>query len=105
MGKVVAEDDQFSKLLANLQANGVPMRQSVPTDAGQSRFEQADLDFLIRELAPYIGPMARVLVKRSARRAQTWSQLCEALANEIPEGAERKRFIGVTAHAPKLKPL
>jgi serine/threonine protein kinase len=57
------------------------------------RFEPAGLERLTRELANYVGPMARVLVNRAAKKAHTWKQLYDALALEIEEPAERKRFL------------
>lgn len=57
------------------------------------RFDPDALDRLTRELAAYVGPMARVLVTRAAKKAQSWKQLHEALATEVPEGPERKKFL------------
>jgi eukaryotic-like serine/threonine-protein kinase len=56
-------------------------------------FEPAGMERLTRELANYVGPMARVLVNRAARKAHGWRQLYDALALEIEEPAERKRFL------------
>jgi len=42
--------------------------------------------------------MARVLVNRAAKKAQSWNQLYEVLALEIEEPAERKQFL---SHRPR----
>ena len=57
------------------------------------RFEAEGLDRLSQALAVYVGPVARVLVNRAAQRAQTWKQLYDTLAEEVPSGEERKRFL------------
>jgi len=45
-----------------------------------------------QHLSEYIGPLARVLVKKRASKAQTLIELCEHLAEEIESPTERKRF-------------
>jgi len=57
------------------------------------RFEADALDGLAKELAVYVGPVARVLVSRAAKKTQTWKQLYDALAEEVPAGSERQRFL------------
>jgi serine/threonine-protein kinase len=57
------------------------------------RFDPERLEKLTRELASFVGPVAKVLVSRAAKKAQTWKQLYDALAPEVPEGAERKQFL------------
>ena len=44
-------------------------------------------------LSQSLGPVARALVKRAARSANTPWELFSALANELPEGPERERFL------------
>ena len=43
--------------------------------------------------ARHIGPMARVLVRREARSADSPESLCRALAGHIDKPAERLRFL------------
>ena len=40
-------------------------------------FDSEGLERLVRELAPYLGPMAKVVVKRAAAKASSWKQLYE----------------------------
>jgi serine/threonine protein kinase len=46
-----------------------------------------------RELAVYIGPLAKVLVNRAAKRSQNVRQLYETVAAEIPAAADREKFL------------
>jgi serine/threonine-protein kinase len=57
------------------------------------RFEPAELERVKKELAAHVGPMARILVERAARKAASLQQLYELLSVEVPEGAERKKFL------------
>jgi serine/threonine protein kinase len=56
-------------------------------------FEPAIMERLTQALAPYLGPIAKVLVTRAARRARTINELQEALATEIPSADDRRRFL------------
>jgi hypothetical protein len=44
--------------------------------------------------ARYIGPMAKVLVRRESRTANSLETLCRALASHIDKDSERQRFMG-----------
>jgi serine/threonine-protein kinase len=60
---------------------------------GPGTFDQATLDRLMQALATQLGPIAKVLVTRAARRAQSLNELQEALAAEIPAPDDRRRFL------------
>jgi serine/threonine-protein kinase len=51
------------------------------------------LDRLVQALAPHLGPIAKVLVNRAARRVATMKELHEALAAEIPSEDDRRKFL------------
>jgi serine/threonine-protein kinase len=57
------------------------------------RFDSLGLERVTHELAAHVGPMARVLVNRAAKRAETWRDLYDMLAAEVPAGEERRRFL------------
>jgi serine/threonine protein kinase len=57
------------------------------------RFDASELEQVKRELAVYLGPMARIMADRAAKKANNWQQLYEILAAELPEGEERKKFL------------
>jgi hypothetical protein len=46
-----------------------------------------------RALAVSIGPIADVVVRRTAQRTKTIAELCETVAREIPTDADRARFL------------
>ncbi|WP_418317513.1 serine/threonine-protein kinase [Piscinibacter sakaiensis] len=46
-----------------------------------------------RALASVVGPMARVMVRRAARQAQDLAGVCETLAAQIDNPADRARFL------------
>jgi serine/threonine-protein kinase len=52
-----------------------------------------DLHRAEQALALALGPVARTLVKRAARNANTPWELFASLAAELPEGPERERFL------------
>ncbi len=56
-------------------------------------FDPVGLERVRKELAKHIGPMAKVLVDRAAKRSRTWQDLYSQLATEIPAGKDRDRFL------------
>ena len=46
-----------------------------------------------RRLAAYIGPLARVIVRRAAESAGSVGELCSAIAEAIPDAADRASFL------------
>ena len=76
-------------------ATPTPATGGTPPATSQSspRFEAARLERLTPLLASFVGPMAKVLVNRAAKKAENWKKLCEALAQEVPAGSERKQFL------------
>lgn len=46
-----------------------------------------------RALAVSIGPIAEVVVRRTAQKTKTVAELCETVAREIPADADRARFL------------
>ena len=56
-------------------------------------FTPQTVDRLSRELAPYLGPIANVIVRRAAQRCASLDELCETVAREIVSDADRARFL------------
>lgn len=46
-----------------------------------------------KNLAVFVGPMAKVLVNRAAKNARTLAELYEALASEIAKPSDREKFL------------
>jgi eukaryotic-like serine/threonine-protein kinase len=68
--------------------------RNTPVSGSQSiSFDPLGLERLRKDLAEHIGPMAKILVERAARRAKTWPELYAQLAPEIPAGKRRERFL------------
>lgn len=77
-------------ILASMQK---PSSDDRPHAREANRFDATALERVTRELAKYVGPVARVIVDRRAKTATGWGELYELLAAEIPDAAERKRFL------------
>jgi len=58
----------------------------------RTSWDPALMDRAKRELARHIGPMAQIIVDRAARKAHCPRQLWDALADEIPDPADRESF-------------
>jgi serine/threonine protein kinase len=63
------------------------------TAAAAVRFPPEVLERVERRLSQYLGPVARVVVKRAAVKARDESELYLLLADEIENPAEKKAFI------------
>ena len=55
--------------------------------------DPALLDELSKRLAVYVGPIARVLVKRAAPKASSLDDLYKSLAGEIDSAEDREKFM------------
>jgi eukaryotic-like serine/threonine-protein kinase len=65
-----------------------------PSSGSQPRiFDPHELDRISKELAQHIGPFAKELVKRAAKKATNWQELYAELAPEVPAGKLRERFL------------
>ena len=51
------------------------------------------IDQISKDLAQYVGPIARVLVKKAAKRCSTTRDIYEAVAIEIESLADRQKFL------------
>lgn len=71
--------------------SGTPRPGSDP--ARPSKFQPAELDSVSRELAAYIGPIAKVVVKRAANRCSSVDELYSVVAGEIDTDKDRARFL------------
>ncbi len=72
--------------------SGTPRPSSDPARPS-SKFQPSELDSVSRELAAYIGPIAKVVVKRAADRCSSVDELYSVVAGEIDTEKDRKRFL------------
>ena len=80
--------DSPSHAPADASAPGVPETQAVGVD-----IKSEDLDHAAARLARYVGPIAAVLTKRTARRAASLRALYLLLADHVESKADRARFL------------
>ncbi len=64
-----------------------------PTDSFAGALPAALLAAEEGRLARYIGPLARVIVRRAAESARSVGELCNAIAAAIPDPADRASFL------------
>ena len=65
----------------------------VKSDTGSKSWDPAGLENVRKNLAVYVGPMAKVLVSRAAKNARSLEDLYRALATEIESPADREKFL------------
>lgn len=63
------------------------------SDIGTGNWNKDTLDSLERSLARYVGPLARVLVRKQSRAVNSIEELVSSLAGHIPTDIERTQFI------------
>jgi serine/threonine-protein kinase len=73
-------------------AGGASPRPS--SDPGRTwKLQPGELDSVSRELAAFIGPIAKVVVKRAADRCASVDELYALVAGEIDTEKDRVRFL------------
>jgi serine/threonine protein kinase len=82
-----------SRPVSQPPSGGRPKLTEPATAGAVSRFSPEVLARAERRLAPYLGAVSRVLVKRAAMKARDQSELYLLLADEIENPAEKKTFI------------
>jgi hypothetical protein len=65
----------------------------LPASAPLPPLDPALLQTVKKQLAAYLGPIAGVMVDRTAKKVHTKQELVEALAAEIPSKADRDKFL------------
>ena len=69
-----------------------PSREPSEAEAG-TEWHPDVIERAGRHLAPHVGPIAPLLVRKAAKQANTESELYTQLAVAIPHAAERERFL------------
>jgi hypothetical protein len=92
-------EPHYARLCAYLktQLAAEPVRQALPAiapaaGAAAHAFESSQLLHIERQLAGYIGPLAKHLVKTAAARATGVDELVGRLATELDTESERREF-------------
>lgn len=74
-------------------STGVPTGTGI-TGEPPAHFDAAELAQVEAALARHVGPMAKVMVRRTARQAHDIAELYAALAEQITSGTAREAFLG-----------
>jgi hypothetical protein len=85
--------DACGDILPDAPAPAPPPVPAAPVAKAASVVEPAILERARKDLAVYIGPMARVLVEHAASKAATRAALYQLLAGEIPSAKDREVFL------------
>ncbi|HEY4364507.1 MAG TPA: serine/threonine-protein kinase [Bryobacteraceae bacterium] len=92
--QIPREADRIDFLWAfGLVSCSQPATPSASAGSPTVALDQKTLDAAIRALAAYLGPMAALVVKRTAQKVHTRGELQAALAAQIPDDAARRAFL------------
>lgn len=97
LAEQIEDPKERQAFLKTKPTGAVTVTMVSPTPAPMS-FDQATLERLAQALAPYIGPIAKVVVTNAARKARSAEDLQHALADEVP-AADRQRFLAAVRGA------
>ena len=101
----ISENDERSKFLTSALARLPGMTnpgtvsdsgtrtRSQATMFGKSTLDPADIDKATMRLAPYVGPIAKVLAKKAAAIATSRTGLYLALAENITDAEDKAKFL------------
>lgn len=81
-----------AQTLTFVRAEGV---SRPPSGSGSAPvlFEPEGLERITKALALYVGPAAKILVSRAAKKSGSWDELYGKLADEVPAGSDREKFL------------
>ncbi len=96
-GYMPTSSSAWPQLAANSSETGMHERVAtmLPVEKlpSSSRFHSAALAVLNRNLAQYVGPIARHLVMKESRDAPNLDALCQAVASQIAKDSDRAAFL------------
>ena len=76
----------------------VPSPRRDGAESGTKNYDSAILDDISHRLANYIGPIAKVIVKRASSSSNNLRELCDKVAMEIESERCRKDFLSSVRH-------
>ena len=79
--------------VSNTRATNIPDISANSGPTGSTYWHKEELEKVARELAQYIGPMAKVLVREASSSVHDLAQLFETLSTSIPAGDGRQAFL------------
>jgi hypothetical protein len=87
------ERESFHREVAPLLRRRPPAMDDEPSRGSIGSFHEPELERAQRALTQYVGPIARVLVRRTARETSSIEGLWQALSMHIEQPAERAAFL------------
>ena len=87
------ERESFRREVAPLLRPRPPAMDDEPSRGSIGSFHEPELERAQRALTQYVGPIARVLVRRAARESSSIDGLWQALSTHIELPAERAAFL------------
>jgi len=76
-------------------ATAVKGDSGVKSDSSMTGHPPEVIDQIAKDLAHFVGPIARVLVKKAAKRCATTREIYDAVANEIDSVSDRQKFLAL----------
>ena len=102
----IPSEKERNKFMLSLESSGILKHdQSQLTDHGSQSsksgssnhqkfiLSEQELEKLTKELVIYIGPVAKHMIKSAMKKASTYQELCDILANKIPDSKQRQSFL------------
>ena len=89
----IEDPKQREDFLKTSPGTGAATMTMTRTPTAPGSFDPATLDRIVQALAPYLGPIAKVMVARAARSARSAEDLANTLSGEIPSPDDRRRFL------------
>jgi serine/threonine-protein kinase len=87
------EREGFRREVAPLLRTQPPAMDNEPSHGSIGSFHEPELERVQRALTQYVGPIARVLVRRAARETSSIDGLWQALSMQIERPEERAAFL------------
>jgi serine/threonine protein kinase len=99
-GEIATESDRAAFLHACREQLpwDAPRASTSSTYASPTAIDPALIECARRELAAYVGPLAKVIVTRALKKAGTADELIAMLGTEIERTPDRERFFHVLRH-------
>jgi len=85
--------DSDSIPTATVDVPSHPVAYKTPSSRGSKSWDPLVLETARKNLAVFIGPMAKVIVSRATTHARSVEELYQALATEIPSAGDREKFL------------
>ncbi len=89
----IEDPKQREDFLKTSPGTGAATMTMTRTPTAPGSFDPATLDRIVQALAPYLGPIAKVMVARASRSARSAEDLANTLSGEIPSPDDRRRFL------------